>query len=156
MTSPTPNPTKLPESPEDKAFSDAIAAEHATIYAYGFVSAHSTPELNDLVADSLAEHRARRDAATAVLNSRSIAAPLAAVGYQLPIPVKNAKDAATLAVQMESDDAVAWRAVLEQVKSSQDRTFAVTALTQCAVRAAKWRQALGAWPLTTAFPGGSE
>ena len=59
MTSPQPTPTKQPESADDKAVADAIAAEHATIYGYGFVSAHSMPELNDLVSDSLAEHRAQ-------------------------------------------------------------------------------------------------
>lgn len=156
MTSPQPTPTEQPESPEDKALADAIAAEHGTIYGYGFVSAHSMPEANDLVSDSLAEHRARRDAAIRMLESRSVVAPIAAVGYQLPIPVKNWKDAATIAVRMETDDTVAWRAVLEQAQSSADRAFAVTALTQCAVRAARWRHVLGAWPLTVPFPGGSE
>ena len=156
MTSPQPSPTNEPESPADNALAEAIAAEHATIYAYGFVSAHSMPEMNEMISESLAEHRARREAAIEMLASRGVAAPIAAVGYQLPIPVQNWKDAATLAVRMETDDEVAWRAVLEQATSSQDRAFAVTALTQAAVRAARWRQVLGAWPLTTAFPGGSE
>ena len=34
--------------------------------------------------------------------------------------------------------------------------FGLTALTQCAVTAARWRQVLGAWPVTEAFPGGGE
>jgi Domain of unknown function (DUF4439) len=156
VTSPRPSPTKQPESAEDKALADAIAAEHATIYGYGFVSAHTTPDLNDLVSESLAEHRARRDAVIQTLASRSVVAPATAVGYQLPMPVKNWKDAATLAVRMEADDEVAWRAVLEQAQSSPDRAFAVTALTQCAVRAARWRHVLTEWPLTVPFPGGSE
>lgn len=156
MTSPQPSPTEKPESAEDEALAEAISAEHATIYGYGFVSAHSLPELNELVSDSLTEHRARREAAIEMLASRGVMAPVAAPGYQLPIPVNNWKDAATLAIRMETDDEVAWRAVLEQAKSSKDREFAVTALTQAAVRAARWRQALGVWPLTTAFPGGSE
>jgi Domain of unknown function (DUF4439) len=133
MTSPKPTPTKQPDSANEKALADAIAAEHATIYGYGFVSAHSSPDLNDLVSQSLAEHRARREAAIAMLSSRSVAAPLAAVGYQLPRTVNDSTDAAALAVEMENDDAIAWRAVLEQTESSADRAFAVTALTQCAV-----------------------
>jgi hypothetical protein len=155
-TEPTPTTTTRPKSPDDAALADAIAAEHATIYGYGFVSAHSTPELNDLVSSSLSEHRARRDAAIAMLAARSVSPPVAAVGYQLPMTVANAKDAAALAVRMETDDAVAWRAVLEQAKTAQDRSFAVTALNQCAVRAARWRQVLQVWPLTVSFPGGSE
>jgi hypothetical protein len=156
MTSPQPSPSKAPESAGDKALAEAIAAEHATIYGYGFVSAHSLPDLNEMISDSLAEHRGRREAAIAMLASREVAAPIAAVGYQLPIPVNNWRDAATLAVRMETDDEAAWRAVLEQAESSQDRAFAVTALTQAAVRAARWRQVLGTWPLTSPFPGGGE
>jgi hypothetical protein len=153
---PTPTTTSRPQSPGDAALADAIAAEHATIYGYGFVSAHSTPDLNELVADALAEHRERRDAAIGMLAARSVTAPVAAAGYQLPMTVANATDAATLALRMESDDAEAWRAVIERANTSQDRVFGVTALTQCAARAAKWRQVLGAWPLTMPFPGGNE
>lgn len=156
MTTPHPTPTQQPDAAPDKALADAIVAEHATIYGYGFVSAHSMPDSNELVSESLDEHRARREGAIAILTSRSVAAPVAAVGYKLPMPVKNSVDAATLAVTMEADDAVAWRAVLEQATSAQDRAFAVTALTQSAVRAARWRQVLNKWPLTVPFPGGNE
>ena len=38
---------------------------------------------------------------------------------------------------MEEDSAVAWRAVLDTRAPGEDRTFAVVALTQCAVTAAK-------------------
>jgi len=154
VTSTEPTPSSGAQSPQDAALADAIAAEHATIYGYGFVSAHS--DRNDLVTDSLTEHRARRDAAIAMLAARSVSAPVAAAGYQLPMTVANAGDAAALALRMESDDAEAWREVIERATAPQDRTFAVTALTQCAVRAARWRQALGVWPLTVPFPGGNE
>jgi hypothetical protein len=156
MTSPRPTPTKEPAAADEKALADAIAAEHATIYGYGFVSAHTTPDLNDLVSECLEEHRARREAAIAMLSSRSVAAPLAAVGYQLPRVVKNSNDAAALAVKMEDDDAIAWRAVLEQAQSSTDRAFAATALTQSAERAATWRHVINIWPMTVPFPGGNE
>ena len=72
--------------------------------------------------------------------------PLPAAGYQLPIAVNDPTDAANLAVRMENDAAVAWRAVLEQADPSRrrrDRAFAVSALTQCAVLAARWKQVLG-------------
>ena len=54
---------------------------------------------------------------------------------------------------------MAWRAVLEQAAASRaatPRTFAVTALTQSAVLAARWKRVLKLWPLTQAFPGGSD
>ncbi|MBV8929938.1 MAG: ferritin-like domain-containing protein [Mycobacteriaceae bacterium] len=156
MTSPEQTTTPRPKNPDDAALADAIIAEHATIYGYGFVSAHSTEALNRLVSDCLSDHRELREAAIATLSARSVTPPVAALGYQLPMPVNNPTDAARLAVQMEDDDTVAWRAVLEQAQSAQDRDFAVKALTQCAVRAARWRQVLQAWPVTTPFPGGTE
>jgi hypothetical protein len=176
MTSPQPTPTTTttttttttssraaeptsPSRPQDGAngtLFDAIATEHATIYGYGLVSAHSTPDVNDLVSAAMAEHRERREAAIEMLDSRSVDAPLPAAGYQLPIEVDNPTDAANLAVRMEEDAAVAWRAVVEQATDEQDRAFAVTALTQCAVAAARWSRVLGVTPITVAFPGGSE
>jgi hypothetical protein len=91
-----------------------------------------------------------------MLKARSADPPLPAAGYQLPMEVDNPTDAANLAVRMEEDAAVAWRAVLEQATDEQDRAFAVTALTQCAVTAARWSRVLGISPITVAFPGGSE
>ena len=104
----------------------------------------------------MAEHRDRREAAIAMLTARSVDPPLPAAGYQLPIEVDNPTDAANLAVRMEEDAAVAWRAVLEQATDGQDRSFAVAALTECAVTAARWSRVLGISPITVAFPGGSE
>jgi hypothetical protein len=145
-----------PSNAADGALYDAIATEHGIIYGYGLVSAHATAELNTLVSSSIAEHRQRRDAAIALLEARDVAAPLPAAGYQLPGPVRNPGDAEKLAVRMESDAATAWRAVVEQATSTEDRTFGVTAVTQSAVAAARWTQVSGAGPVTTAFPGGSE
>jgi hypothetical protein len=155
-TEPPPAGPARPADPADRALFDAVASEHGIIYGYGLVSAHSTPDDNALVAAAMAEHRDRREAAITMLGARSVAPPLPAAGYQVPIPVANPTDAANLAVRMEQDAAVAWRAVLEQATDNNDRAFAVTALTQSAVTAAKWRAQLNAWPVTVAFPGGTE
>ena len=152
---PSPDPDR-PKDPAEAAWYDAVAAEHAAIYGYGVVSAHVMPDDNELVSQSVAEHRDRREAALKILAERSQKAPLPAPGYQLPLVVSAQKTAAKLAVRMESDCAVAWRAVLEQTDSDSDREFAAKALSQCAVLAARWRKVLGAWPVTEAFPGGSE
>lgn len=175
MTSPSPAPspspdesssaevTPDPDRPSEAgpgAWFDAVAAEHAAIYGYGLVSAHVMPDDNKLVSESVAEHRDRREAAVTLMTERSIKVPMPAVGYQLPMAVDSPAAAATLAIRMESDCAVAWRAVLEQTSggdtAEQDRAFAGTALTQCAVLAARWRVVQGGWPVTEAFPGGSE
>ncbi|MGV0853701.1 ferritin-like domain-containing protein [Mycolicibacterium phlei] len=155
MTSAEPEPTR-PADPADGALFDAVAAEHAAIYGYGVVSAHTTPDTNWLVSKSIADHRERREAALALLDERSVAGPLPAAGYRLPMKVDTPEQAAKLAVQMENDAAVAWRAVVEQATAEADRAFAVTALSQCAVAAARWNQILGTKPVTVAFPGGTE
>ena len=145
--------TSAEPSPSNTALSAALSNEHAVIYGYGIVSAHCQPEVNSLVSFALNQHRQRRDQVIAMLAGRSITAPVAAAGYQLPMPVNSPTDAAQLAVRMEKDTEAAWRAVLEQAQSADDRTFGVTALTQSAVLSARWKQTLGSWPITTAFPG---
>lgn len=156
MTSPGPAPPTRPSDAADGALFDAIATEHATIYGYGIVSAHSLPEINYLVAEAMAQHRARREAAIALLDEAGVMAPLPEVGYSLPFEVDNPTDAANLAVTMEQDSAIAWRAAVEQATDQRLRAFAVTALTDSAVMAARWRRVRGDTAITVAFPGGSE
>ncbi|MBJ7341220.1 ferritin-like domain-containing protein [Mycolicibacterium sp.] len=158
MTSPgTPSPSpSRPSDAADGALFDAVTVEHGAIYAYGVVSAHSTPEANYLVSESIAGHREQREEGIARLAARNVAPPIPAVGYQMPFVVADPTAAAKLAVRVEEDSAVAWRAVLEQAKASDDREMAVTALTRSAVTAAKWRVVLGVVPTTVAFPGGTE
>jgi hypothetical protein len=140
-------------TPADTALCAALTNEHAVVYGYGIVSARCAPEVNTLVSSSFNQHRERRDHIIAMLAGRKVTAPIAAVGYQLPMPVDTPTDAARLAVRMEKDTEAAWRAFIEQADSSEDRTFGVTALTQSAVLAARWKQQLGDQPITTAFPG---
>jgi hypothetical protein len=109
-----------------------------------------------LVVEALTQHRQRRDDVIAMLAARKVTAPPAAAGYQLPMDVGSGADAARLAVRMENDGATAWRAVVEHAETADDRAFASTAVTQSAVMAARWNRALGAWPITTSFPGGNE
>ena len=153
MTSAEPSPPAPPSAPYDTALCAALDNEHAVIYGYGIVSAHCQPEVNNLVSSALSQHRQRRDQVIAMLAGRSVTAPVAAAGYQLPTPVNTATDAVRLAARMEKDTEVAWRAVIEQAQGRDDRTFGVTALTQSAVLAARWKQVLGDWPITTVFPG---
>jgi hypothetical protein len=166
MTSsePTPGaePKRSPTAPSTgkdadiTALTDALAIEHSTIYGYGIVSALSPPGVNGLVVDALLQHRQRRDDVIAMLVARKVTPPVAAAGYQLPLLVGSAADAARLAVRMENDGATAWRAVVEHADTADDRAFASNALTQSAVMAARWNRVLGAWPITASFPGGSE
>ncbi len=141
---------------DNAALCDALAIEHSTIYGYGIISALSPPSVNDMVVEALTQHRQRRDDVIAMLAARKVNAPVAAAGYQLPLLVASPADAARLAVRMENDGATAWRAVIERAETADDRAFGSTALTQSTVMAARWNRVLGAWPITTSFPGGNE
>jgi hypothetical protein len=152
VTSPTDRPTDAAAA----ALFDAVAGEHAAIYGYGVVSAHSTPDENTLVARSMAEHRARREAAIALLTDSGAAVPLPAVGYALPIEVTTPRQAGQVAIDMEQDTATAWRAVVEQATDEKVRAFGVAAMLEAAVTAARWRVVVGQKPSTVAFPGGAE
>jgi hypothetical protein len=89
---------------DDAALCDALAIEHSTIYGYGMVSALSPPSVNDMVVEALGQHRQRRDDVIAMLNARKVTAPVAAPGYQLPILVGSAADAARLAARLDVID----------------------------------------------------
>ena len=95
MTSPT--GSGRPEPADQAALYDAVAAEHAAIYGYGMVSAHSLPSRNGLVSDAMAQHRELRETALAMLAERNVEGPLPAAGYQLPMPVGSPRRNARLA-----------------------------------------------------------
>lgn len=152
-TEPTPQPAS---SADDTALANALANEHAAIYSYGLVSAHSVPDNNWLVTECLVEHRQCREECIAKLRGRSVTAPVAAAGYKVPFPVSTSADAIKLALQVETDNAACWRAVAEQADSADDRGFAVRMLTESAIRAARWRVAGDITPASVAFPGGTE
>ncbi|MGE2734030.1 ferritin-like domain-containing protein [Mycolicibacterium vaccae] len=155
MTSAEPTPVR-PSDMVDGALFDAVATEHAAIYGYGIVSAHSEPEINYLVADAMAEHRRRREEAIALLEEQGVTPPLPAAGYRLPTDVDDPAAAAELAVRMEEDGATAWRAVVEHVTDESVRAFAVAAMIETAVTAARWRAARKTRPVAVPFPGGTE
>ena len=48
------------------------------IYGYGLVSAHSTPDVNDIVSAAMRTHREQREEGIARLSGRGAAAPLPA------------------------------------------------------------------------------
>ena len=154
-TAPGPDPDR-PQDPAQAALFDAIANENAVIFGYGIVSAHSAPEINALVSESLLSHRARRENALALATRLDSPVPLPAVGYTLPTSVNTPTDAARLAVRMEEDCTTAWRVALEQADSGDARKTAVAAMTDSAVLAARWRAQLDLTPVTVAFPGGTE
>ena len=138
---------------ERQALLDALRAEYAAVYAYGVIAAYASAERVRLVAQDTAAHRARRDTTIDALKAAGVAVPPPDAAYTTPFPVNDPIPAANLAVTVETDTAVAWRAVVENGSSESLRRTGVDALTECALRLATWQAILGANPPTVAFPG---
>jgi hypothetical protein len=137
----------------DAGLEAALAAEHAAIYAYGALGAHLTGrDRRDAVAAETA-HRARRDALLLRMADTGTAPVPAAPAYTLPFAVTDRATALRLAVGVEERTAAAWRAAVPETAAG-DRQTAVAALTDCAVRATRWRRtASPGTPGTVPFPG---
>lgn len=148
MTTPTPGPAgQVP------ALQPALAAEHAVIWGYGIVGARAGDDLQPQVRDADDAHRTRRDA-TVTLIGRYGGDPVPTESsYALPFPVTNRATALRLAVHLEDGAAAAWRYAVAATDDVGVRRTAITALTEAAVRATRWRLLLPTNPATVAFPG---
>ncbi|TQM83479.1 uncharacterized protein DUF4439 [Saccharothrix saharensis] len=136
------------------AVQDALAAEHAAVWAYGLVSAFiSTPQQSAAVADGATAHRARRDATERWLRDAGATPRPPAAAYLPPQPVDSAASAVAALITVETDACVAWRGVLERTDDGPLRASALDALTVSAVRATRWRKVAGVTPTSIAFPG---
>jgi hypothetical protein len=131
----------------------ALAAEEAAIYAYGLIGVNLAGESDvDEARRAEAAHRARRDVLVSRLDQLRASTAPAPAGYELPFPVTDRASALRLAIHVEDGVAQAWRAALP-VTSGNDRGTSVSALTDAAVRATRWRRRADVTPLTLPWPG---
>jgi hypothetical protein len=92
-----------------RALQSALAAEHAAVYGYGVVGAHLTGSQQVTATTDWVAHQVARDRLEAMLRSLGSSQPTAAaVAYQLPVPVRNAREAVALAVVLEDRIATAY------------------------------------------------
>jgi hypothetical protein len=134
------------------ALQAALAAEQAAVWAYGLVAAYARDQA-DLIAQARSGHLLRRDATTARLVEGGASAPEPAAAYQVSVAVTDANTALQLAQDIETDAAAAWRVVIGSTDDAELRGFALTGLSEAAVRLALWKQVLGTTPMTLPFPG---
>ncbi|HEY0495678.1 MAG TPA: ferritin-like domain-containing protein [Kutzneria sp.] len=135
------------------ALQQALAAEHAAIWAYGLAGAFLPPASDPALAKGTEAHTARRDA-TATLVKKAGATPKSAEpGYTTPQPLTNQSSAFALLTAAETDVVSAWRSVLEHTSDTAIRKTALDALTDAAIRSMSWRQSAGQTPATPALPG---
>lgn len=130
------------------ALQAALAAEQAACYGYGVVGAHlnvSRSQSRSAEADWVA-HQVARDNLAALITSAGAAPNPAPVAYQLPVHVRTAAQARSLAVVLEDEVAQAYLGLVALGDRSL-RALGGRELTAAALRAAGWRHA------TVAFPG---
>ena len=166
MSAPAPTPHRATVA----ALQDALATEHAAVWAYGLISAFVPPELTDQVDEAATAHRARRDATERILSDTGVEPVPTEPAYRTPSPVTDLAGALMLAITAEDDTAAAWRSVIERSVIEHSgvienggvlerhaqpglRTTALDALVGAAVRASRWRSAAGAPVRTVPFPG---
>lgn len=140
----TPDPGEVP------LLQALVAGEHAAVYGYGLLGARLSGALRGAAGDADDRHRLRRDALTAQLQARSAPVPAAQGAYD--VAVADEAGALALAVRLEEGVAVLWRDLVAGTDDRGLRRLAVAGLTECAVRAARWREAQGR-PPTVALPG---
>lgn len=136
----------------EERLSAALAAEYAAIFAYGPIGVRLRGEAVREARAAEAAHRRRRDALVVQLTESGAPVPPAEPAYALPFPLDDAASAMRLAIEIETRTAAVWRAAIP-VSEAEQRRRAVEALTDCAVRATRWRVRADVTPTTVAFPG---
>jgi hypothetical protein len=136
----------------NEQLSAALAAEEAAIYAYGLIGVNLSAADRAEARAAEAAHRARRDVLVSRLDQLKASTAPAPAGYELPFDVTDRASALKLAVHVEDGVAQAWRAALPATADA-DRSISLSALTDAAVRATRWRRLAGITPLTLPFPG---
>lgn len=145
-------PKAVPAESVD-ALQKALGAEHTAVWAYQLVSAFLPAAFNNALTQGSTTHRAQRDATERTLSASNATPQPAEPAYVTPQPVTDQASSIAVLVTVESDAAVAWRSVLENTDDADLRRTALGYLSGSAVRAVRWRKAVGASPATTAMPG---
>ncbi len=136
-----------------------LGTAHAAVWAYGVVSAYipqtalpADPE-RALIRQCRLANEQIRDSTSDLLSSLGATPVPTEVAYQLPVVVTDRATALQVAVAIEKDVTNAWRAVIGATGNNQLRRFALTALSDAAVRLTGWRVIAGVSPSTVPFPG---
>lgn len=153
VQSPTGTPSSAPLPAETvTALQTALSAEQAAVWAYGLVAAYDKDDAA-MVEQNRSGHLLRRDATAARLVAGGASVTEPAPAYSTPVTPTDAGTARQLAQAIESDAAAGWRLVLGSTDDAELRGFALTGLSDAAVRLAMWKKVAGATPVTVPFPG---
>lgn len=152
----TPAPSAPPPGPLTpdaiQALQSALTSEQAAVWAYGLVAAYARDQ-SEMITEARSGHLLRRDSTTARLIQGGATPPEPAAAYDVSVDVKDPASALRLAMDIETDAAAGWRVVIGSTDDPELRGFALTGLSDAAVRLAMWKQVAGMTPATMPFPG---
>ncbi len=129
-----------------------LGTAHAAVWGYGLISAYN-PEDSSLIRACKRANEQIRDSTNDLLSSVGVEPIPPEPAYAVPVAVTDRPTAVKLATVIEKDCTNAWRAVIGSTDNVGLRRFALTALSDSAVRLAGWRAVLGQTPTTVPFPG---
>jgi hypothetical protein len=131
---------------QTSALQAALTAEHAAVYGYGVAGANLNGSARGTATADWRAHQDLRDALEAMLRARGAQPAAAAAAYELPIPVRTARQATALAALLEDRVTTAYLGLVA-LNSPSLREFGAKQVRAAALRAAAWRGS------TVAFPG---
>ena len=136
----------------------ALAAENEAVFGYGLLGPHVPDADVELARSASTAHEQLRDAVQDLLAARHVTPDPPQADYPDLAPVANAAAARSLALRLETGAATAWRAAFAAAvgispPDSDVRNRAQSALVDAAVRAMRWRLAIGSGSPTVPFPG---
>ncbi|MCC9311380.1 ferritin-like domain-containing protein [Kitasatospora sp. RB6PN24] len=142
----SPGATDAPSATAVTALQEALAAEHAAVYAFGVVGAKLPPGPGrDDARSCYAAHQARRDAWDRLLTGAGATPTAAAPGYRLPFPVPDATAAGRLAAEVEQRLTAVY-GDLVAATAGDLRARAAAALSTAVLQCAHWGGTPGPLP----------
>ena len=136
------------------ALQDALAGEHAALYAYGVLGGRAGATQAAMAGAAYVRHRARRDTLMRMLRASGARPVPAAVGYDLPFSVDEPAALRRLAVLVERRCAALYAAVVAHA-SGGPREFAARSLLDCATTALRWGSPPEPFPGISPRPAGA-
>lgn len=142
--------SEAPEQAGDiKALQQALRAEHAAVYGYGFIGAKTTGSTREQCRTSFDDHRNQRESLRTELLNRGAEPAVSKAAYSVPSDTSE-QDLADYAGSLEETAAQAYL----ELAGAGDRALrelAGRSLQMSTVRAIDWGADLAAFP---GFPGG--
>lgn len=126
------------------AYSDALAAEYAAVYAYGVVGAQVPLSERTAAESAIAAHRQARDQLRTAMSAVGLEAPAPAAAYQTG-EVDTPEAARALAVSVELALVPRYAALSGNVNGAE-RGWCANQAQLCATRAMAWGAQAQAFP----------